>query len=136
MYVITILLRSVLKLGFIGHRERQADVPIRNDHDLKCESDDDIVSRVSIATVDMAPTSENGARYSVLSSSWGIRPEYCCNTPDYDDFSENKKCCKLCEKLDFRTEMLSPGRMLLHMRAKHGTDLEGNLLQENNELMN
>ncbi len=99
-------------------REREADVPIRNDHDLTCESDDDIVSRRSIVTVDMAPTSENGDRYSVLSDSWGAKPEYCSNPLDYDDFVENKKWCKLCEKLDFKYEMLSPGRMVMHMRAK------------------
>jgi len=120
------------------NKDRGTEVPIRNDHDLESEVDGILVSRTSIVTVNMAPTGENASRYSALSISWGhsARGDGCTVKDEPDDsedalaeqgitFREN---CKLCARLGAEHEERTPDRLRAHMKNKHGTVLEGNLL--------
>jgi len=120
---------------------RNANVPIRNDHDLN--STDSIVSRSSTrTTVDMEPTGENAARYSALPVCWGDRIVYTSGLEVVEASPsrviEDERAlagtisvltCHLCKKLDV-THIEITVDLSVHMRNRHGTDLEGNLLSE------
>ncbi|KLO06472.1 hypothetical protein SCHPADRAFT_1002335 [Schizopora paradoxa] len=114
--------------------ELNASVPLQNDHDVDSKALGDLVIRVHPpASVELLPTSEIGSRYSELSISWGVEKEYDVPDIDTDYVPEKKEFCKLCEKLKLSknwNEWLPVDHMREHMRAKHGTDLEGNPLPE------
>ncbi|KLO06471.1 hypothetical protein SCHPADRAFT_1002334 [Schizopora paradoxa] len=116
--------------------KRKALIPLRNDHDLALIAPEPLVTRVPTVTVELLPTSETGNRYSELSNSWGKKVVYgACIQEDSDDFfSAKKQECNLCRKLDSSVERVPVQYMPLHMRAKHGTDLKGNLLTEGDEM--
>lgn len=93
-----------------------------------------VVSKVPRTTVDMAPTGENADRYSVLWNSWGEKITYSRVLESVAVDERSKKSegkllpCKLCEMLDFWHNEVSSSALRRHVRAIHGTDLEGNLL--------
>jgi len=126
-------------LGF--QRELNADaVPLRNEHDL-CSSDDIVSRTFPRTTVDMAPTGENADRYSDLSGSWGKHAYYrsaietvSTSLREPEDERSPKPCksniwCHLCRKLGVVYSEYCYD-LSIHMKNRHGTDLEGNLLSE------
>ncbi len=97
-----------------------------------------VVSRGLRTTVDMAPTGENGDRYSALSTSWGRRSDnnrvleaFIFDRPDDDvvvseaEDEDDRTAlevykrhdCRLCEKLDVTHVEISERRMRRHMRT-------------------
>ncbi len=113
----------------VDPRERNCDVPIRNDHDLNVEVGSKVVSRVPRTTVDMMPTGENTNPYSVLSTSWGgSLMNYERILEPYGGFvgSEDEdqtpgifeRYCPLCKKLDVTHMEMGKDRMRRHMRTR------------------
>ncbi len=132
MSALSVVLCGGLLSNYI--RDKNADVPIRNDHDLNYEIDGKAASRAWRVTVDLAPTGENADRYSVLLRSWSKSVVYCRalevafhDEESEDDTSEHTGMppgserilyCKLCEKLDvFFSETRYSG-LRRHMRAR------------------
>ncbi len=127
---------NLIDLLIIIARERNCDVPLRNDHDLEIEMNGKLVSRARRTTVDMTPTGENAGRYSALSTSWGrlsnndvlqtltigradddvvvseAEDEDDCTAPEVYE----RHYCRLCEKLDVTRVEVSERRMRKHMR--------------------
>lgn len=116
---------SVFNITF---RLRRTEVPIRNDHCLESGAVGELVSRIPLATADLAPTGENGSRYAELSISWGhttredeghIRYE----TDDSEDELEEqdiefRRKCKFCALLGVECEERTPERFRSHMENK------------------
>jgi len=125
------------------NKERKLDVPMRKHHNLDFVGQ--IVTTSTRTMVEMEPTGENADRYSVLSTSWGkmINNEKVLEAVEdpCDGESEDEPIpdpgwrstyCTLCDKLSYMHLESTQSGMRWHMKTNHGTDLEGNLLHDEN----
>ncbi|KLO05498.1 hypothetical protein SCHPADRAFT_862357 [Schizopora paradoxa] len=123
-------------------------IPYLNDHDLDSEVHGNLVARIPRTTVDIQPTDFTANRYSQLSSALGVEVvytkvlEFVKDTSDGDpeeldpgNFNVDTKYCPMCKQFNSYHYESNLRGMRKHMRTRHGTDLEGNPLSDQTDVV-